>query len=280
MMAGLATWFVPAGRVAQILAVAVVTGVGGALAASGHASAANPQWLMRPAVFLHGAAIAAWAGSLVPFAMVLRGGGDSARKMLRRFCAAILPVIAALILTGAILGVVQVGRVEALWTTAYGRVLLAKLALLLFLFTLAAINRFSLTPAFARREPKAARQFARSVRMEIVLVCAILAVASLWRFTPPPRSLPGSGGSTGVDAHPYRKSDGGTDHRPRTGRSRIGVRSCDDRRIRANGAEGGHAGAGESGSRNRADPAANGEGRGGPLARGVARTPGPWRLVG
>ena len=93
---------------------------------------------------------------------------------------------------------VQVGRVEALWTTAYGRVLLAKLALLLFLFTLAAINRFSLTPAFARREPKAARQFARSVRMEIVLVCAILAVASLWRFTPPPRSLPGAGGSTGV----------------------------------------------------------------------------------
>jgi copper transport protein len=88
-----------------------------------------------------------------------------------------------------VLAVVQVGRADALWTTAYGWVLLAKLGLLLLLFTLAAINRFILTPAYRRRESASTRQFARSVRMEVVLVCAILAVAALWRFTPPPRTL-------------------------------------------------------------------------------------------
>jgi copper transport protein len=120
-----------------------------------------------------------------------RGGGDVARRMLARFSAAILPNVGILAVAGIILGVVQVGHLEALWTTAYGQVFIAKLSLVLLLFTLAAINRFSLTPAYRQRKPAAAREFARSVRMEIVLVCAILAVAALWRFTPPPRSLAG-----------------------------------------------------------------------------------------
>lgn len=189
MAAGLAAWFVPSGPILQILSVAALGGVGAALAASGHASAANPQWLTRPAVFLHGIGIAVWAGSLLPFALVLRCGGETARRMLARYSNAILPIVGILVAAGFALAVVQVGHVEALWTTAYGRVFVAKLGLLLLLFTLAVINRFSLTPAYRQREPATARQFARSVRMEIVLICTILAVASLWRFTPPPRSL-------------------------------------------------------------------------------------------
>ena len=47
---------------ARPLALAGLAGVGVALAASGHASAAEPQWLTRPTVFLHGAGIAFWAG--------------------------------------------------------------------------------------------------------------------------------------------------------------------------------------------------------------------------
>lgn len=200
MAVGLTAWFVPHRWPLRILSVAALTGVGAALAASGHASAASPQWLTRPAVFLHGIGIAVWAGSLVPFALVLRCGGAPARRMVARFSTAILPVIGILVASGLVLAVVQVGHFEALWTTAYGRVFLAKLSLLLLLFTLAAINRFSLTPAYCRREPTAARQFVRSVRMEIVLVCAILAVASLWRFTPPPRSL-AAAASTPASVH-------------------------------------------------------------------------------
>ncbi len=44
---------------------------GAALAASGHAGTAPPQWLSRPLVILHGVTAAAWLGALVPLARVL-----------------------------------------------------------------------------------------------------------------------------------------------------------------------------------------------------------------
>jgi copper transport protein len=186
---GVVAWLLPSGRLLRILSVAAVAAVGAALSASGHASAAEPQWLTRPAVFLHGVCIAIWAGSLVPFALVLRAGGDTTRLMVARFSRAIFPIVGVLTIAGIALAVVQVEHTAALWTTAYGRVFLAKLGLLLLLFTLAAINRFILTPAYQHRKRGAVSDFTRSVRMEVVLVCAILAVAALWRFTPPPRSL-------------------------------------------------------------------------------------------
>ena len=188
MGVGLLAWSMPSDWRPTLSAVALAA-LGLALAASGHASAAPPRWLTRPAVFLHGVGIAIWVGSLVPLALNIGRGGDPARRALARFSRIILPVVAVLALAGAVLAVVQLRHFEALWTTAYGRVLLAKLSLLLLLFTLAAINRFSLTPAVQKREPKAARQFTRSVRMEFVLAALILGVASFWRFTPPPRSL-------------------------------------------------------------------------------------------
>jgi copper transport protein len=97
----------------------------------------------------------------------------------------VLPAVAA----GVLLAVVQVGRPDALWTTGYGRVLLAKLALLAGLFSLAGINRRYLTrPALAGDGP-VTRRLIQSIGIEIILVLAILAVVAVWRFTPPPRSL-------------------------------------------------------------------------------------------
>ncbi|MGN6467857.1 MAG: copper resistance CopC/CopD family protein, partial [Rhizobiaceae bacterium] len=53
-------------RVASALAMA---GAGLALASSGHAATADPQWLMRPAVFVHATAVAFWVGALTPLAV-------------------------------------------------------------------------------------------------------------------------------------------------------------------------------------------------------------------
>ncbi|RWP42246.1 MAG: hypothetical protein E5Y63_26055 [Mesorhizobium sp.] len=46
-------------RLAAVLGLLVA---GTALAPSGHASAAAPQWLVRPMVFLHTTTIAVWIG--------------------------------------------------------------------------------------------------------------------------------------------------------------------------------------------------------------------------
>ncbi|CAH2395788.1 copper resistance CopC/CopD family protein [Mesorhizobium ventifaucium] len=174
---------------AKLFAAAGLAGVGAALAASGHASAAEPQWLTRPMVFLHGAGIAFWAGALAPLGLAMRRKPVEAAPFLRRFSQAILPVVAVLAATGIVLAIIQVQAPAALLETAYGRLLLVKLALLFFLFTLAATNRWKLTGPAEAGGTEVQRRLVRSIGIEILIVLAIFGVAAGWRFTPPPRAL-------------------------------------------------------------------------------------------
>lgn len=174
---------------AKPLALAGLVGVGAALAASGHASAAEPQWLTRPMVFLHATGIAVWAGALAPLGLALKRQPDKAGPLLRRFSRAILFVVAVLAAAGIVLAVIQVQTPSALVHTAYGRLLLLKLVLLVFLFTLAAVNRFKLTAPAEAGETEVQRRLARSIGIEVLIVLAIFGVAAGWRFTPPPRAL-------------------------------------------------------------------------------------------
>ncbi|MER8784659.1 copper resistance CopC/CopD family protein [Mesorhizobium sp. M0437] len=174
---------------AKPLALAGLVGVGAALAASGHASAAEPQWLTRPMVFLHATGIAIWSGALAPLGLALKRQPDKAGPLLRRFSRAILFVVAVLAAAGIVLAVIQVQTPSALVHTAYGRLLLLKLVLLVFLFTLAAVNRFKLTAPAEAGETEVQRRLARSIAIEVLVVLAIFGVAAGWRFTPPPRAL-------------------------------------------------------------------------------------------
>ncbi|TIQ38379.1 MAG: copper resistance protein CopC [Mesorhizobium sp.] len=173
----------------KLLALAGLVGVGAALSASGHASAAEPQWLTRSLVFLHGAAIASWVGALAPLGLALRYQPAEAKVFLRRFSRAILPVVAVLAASGVVLAIIQVQEPAALINTAYGRLLLLKLALLLFLFTLASVNRWTLTAPAEAGDTEVQRRLVRSIGIETLIVLAIFGVAAGWRFTPPPRAL-------------------------------------------------------------------------------------------
>src|SRR5262249_389085 len=93
---------------ARTLAFVGFAGCGVALALSGHASAAAPQWLMRPAVFAHALAVAFWIGALVPLGAALRTGDGNAA--LAWFSRAIPFAIAAMLLAGIALAVVQLGN--------------------------------------------------------------------------------------------------------------------------------------------------------------------------
>lgn len=174
------------GRAASL--VAIVAG-SAALALSGHASSATPQWLMRPAVFVHVITIAVWIGSLQPLAYALQRGGDAGRQALGRFSRLIPFCVAALSVAGLLLAIVQVEKFDALFSTAYGNVLLVKTALLAALFALVAVNRWVFTKPAERGEQGAARRLVRAVAVETMIVLAIFAVAATWRFTPPPRAL-------------------------------------------------------------------------------------------
>lgn len=173
---------------ARALSALAIVGVGLALATSGHASTAPPQWLSRPMVFLHGIGVAFWIGALVPLVAIARRPSGSLLAVLNRFSRAAVPVVGALVLTGLILAIVQLESFRALIETKYGLILSTKLALVVVLLALAALNRFRLTPGLAR-DPSNARPLVRSILAECVVVIAILAVVAGWRFTPPPRSL-------------------------------------------------------------------------------------------
>ncbi|WP_271199201.1 copper resistance protein CopC [Methylopila turkensis] len=177
------------GLPARALSAAALLGVGLALAASGHAAAASPQALTRPMVFLHGAGVAFWAGALAPLGLALAREGAGALATLRRFARVVPFALLPLVISGLTLAAIQLESPAALVETAYGRVLLAKAALLAGLFALAALNRWRLTGAAENGDRRGRRNLARAIAVEIGLVAAILGVAALWRFTPPPRAL-------------------------------------------------------------------------------------------
>lgn len=162
---------------------------GAALALSGHAASATPQWLMRPMVFLHAITIAVWIGALVPLGLALRSGDAAVVPSLRLFSRFIPYAVALLIAAGLILAIVQVEHPQALANTAYGRVFLVKLTLLVGLFTLAALNRWSLTAPAEAGDAGTARRLVRSVVVETAVVLMIFGAVAGWRFTPPPRAL-------------------------------------------------------------------------------------------
>ncbi len=144
------------------------------------------------AVALHGVSLAFWIGALLPLAVVLARGEDG-RQSLFAFSRAVPFAVAALLASGLLLAVLQLQHIAALWSTDYGRVLMAKLALVALLLALALWNRLSLTPAVAAGAAPARRRLRMSIAGELVLVVVILGVVALWRFTPPPRLLVAKG---------------------------------------------------------------------------------------
>lgn len=160
-----------------------------ALSISGHAGAAEPQWLTRMAVIAHIGGIMFWAGALGPLLAWLRQPGEEADRALAQFSRLIPFAIAPILASGLILALVQMGPPGLAWLTAYGIILAAKLGLLMALFGLATWNRLRLTRPTLDGESRARATLRKSILMEIVLMLVIFALAAGWRFTPPPRAI-------------------------------------------------------------------------------------------
>jgi copper transport protein len=187
LVAGIA-WRSRTVMIARALTAAAMAGAGLALALSGHAATASPQWLTRPSLVLHGIAVAYWAGALAPLAAMAWRQASSLPRVLHRFSGGALPLVGLLVLSGLVLSIIQLDSIRSLFETAYGLILSVKLVLVAMLLALAALNRFRLTAAVAR-DPTHTRPLLRSILAECVLVIAILGVVAVWRFTPPPRAL-------------------------------------------------------------------------------------------
>jgi copper transport protein len=160
-----------------------------------------------------------WIGGLVvlltalPVATRRLEAPDRTRLLaaaLRRFSAIALGCVVVLLVTGTIQSIEHIGSWSALLDSGFGRAVLIKIVLLAGLIALGAVNRRRVVPALrglaeAGAAPGAAGHLLRrTLRAEVVLVVAVLGVASALVSYPPPDSLAGGPFSANTALGPLR----------------------------------------------------------------------------
>jgi putative copper resistance protein D len=155
---------------------------------SGHARALNPDALPVLLLSLHLTGIAFWLGALAPLSLVA-GGGDPLRTgaAAARFGALAVFVVGTLLVAGAALLWLLLGRSLAAWTSTYGRWVMFKLVWVAVILCLAIFNKSRLTPRLLAGDRRAVAQLRNTIRFEMLVGGVILAVtATLTTLAGPP----------------------------------------------------------------------------------------------
>jgi copper transport protein len=152
-------------------------------AISSHAASSPLAWLMIPAHWLHVLSYAVWIGGLAAVLVGIRGlpSIEKARAV-GRFSRVAGLAFAAMILTGVVRGIDEVGSWSNLFTTSFGWLLLAKTALFFTIAPLAATNRLR----YVRMGVAGIPRLRWVSRGELVLAAAIMVAAAFLTTLPPP----------------------------------------------------------------------------------------------
>ena len=146
---------------------------------AGHAfDAGQPRVVAPLADLLHLGGAGVWLGGLVSLAAVLSRIPAAVRPhAVARFSSIAIPAVGLVALGGASRALTEVTSVSQLWSTGYGRALLAKSALLAAALGIAWLNRSALAAGL--------RHGGRVVALELLLLAAIVvAVATLTDLRP------------------------------------------------------------------------------------------------
>ncbi|HEY2387561.1 MAG TPA: CopD family protein [Candidatus Binatia bacterium] len=194
-------------RVARMAALGTMLGVVFTFALSGHAADWGDSTPAALVDWGHAVAASAWAGSLLcSWWCVFRERQASLPRadlvaITRRFSRLAGWCVCVIVLSGLANGYVELATIPALWTSAYGRVLIAKLLLVLGALALGGANRYRVLPSLAGTDSSdhdsARALLARYVACEVMLVIAVFGCTALLGQLPPPRH----GGSHGDMAH-------------------------------------------------------------------------------
>ncbi|MGA0122146.1 MAG: copper resistance protein CopC, partial [Gaiellales bacterium] len=145
-------------------------------ALAGHAVAQQPSWPSQIGSWAHVVAAGLWAGGVLALALglppALRAAGDVSRGdllagIVARFTRVALAGLAGLVATGTIAAFVYAGSPEALWASAWGRLVIAKVVVVSIAVALAAITR------------RRGRGATRALTTEAVLVLVVIAVTGV-----------------------------------------------------------------------------------------------------
>jgi len=197
-----------ASRLLPVVMLGALTVIAVTLSAAGHAGDDGLFTLVNLANSLHIVGAFLWAGGILVTALIilprLRGSAEASSRALvadasLRLSSLATLALALVLIPGSYNAWLQVGSWHGLVATTYGQLLIAKIALVAVMMLLGALNRYRYVPALqdygARPRPRillplpafihirgdsaAVLHFLRSLRVEMALVLAVLAVAAL-----------------------------------------------------------------------------------------------------
>ena len=175
---------------ARWLSLALAVVLLASLAWLGHSGAA-PSIIFTAADALHATGAGVWLGGLVPLALFLaalrrRKAAESVAigtMVTRRFSLLGVTMVTTILITGLLNTWNLVGSVEGLLDTAYGRLLLVKIALFLAMVSVAAVNRFRLSPHM--QVPGTLKLLERNSLIEAAIGLIIVLIVAALGVMPP-----------------------------------------------------------------------------------------------
>lgn len=166
----------PFGMVLAVLLLPVPT-------VAGHALDPGRSWLEVPVDILHVTAAAVWVGGLFALVVIVPREGvppEIVDRAARRFSTFALAAVIAVGLTGAVRALAELSSVSQLWSTSYGRAILAKSAIFAVLLGLGAVSRATVREGAGRLR--------NVVRVELVLAVALIVAVAILTSLRPGRS--------------------------------------------------------------------------------------------
>ena len=137
--------------------------------------------LTQAVLLLHLIGIALWIGILFPLLQLSTHSEHIAvtGEMAHRFGVIAAIVVPLLLIAGGWLAFALIGTLPNLFSTSYGQVLLAKIALVVALLGLAAANKLWFVPYLRTGGAAALKNLKRSVQLEIILVTLVLMLTAI-----------------------------------------------------------------------------------------------------
>ncbi|HKY67495.1 MAG TPA: CopD family protein, partial [Acidimicrobiales bacterium] len=172
-------------RRSPVPVLALAAGSLAAATVAGHAWTAPDRWVAVASDLAHLGAIAVWIGGVVALLAVLPLLDASGRTATAtRFSALALGAAVVVAVSGTVSGWQQVRSIDALTSTTYGRLLVAKVVGFVVLVVLGFLNRSRLVPLVGRT----VGPLRRSLRVELVVAALVLAVTAALIHQPPARA--------------------------------------------------------------------------------------------
>ena len=148
---------------------------------TGHTASSEPAVLVRLADAVHVGAAAVWTGGVASLLVVVAGRRRASRRVdviAARFASVAAASVVLVGLAGLALTVIALDTPTQLWTTGYGQVLLAKLAVVGVIGAIGAVNHFSVVPRLEGGAGTADGALHRLLRVEVAAFATAVVLTS------------------------------------------------------------------------------------------------------